>query len=324
MLEKNGIPLFDLSKRSAAQIVEDENISLFFEPSNVDYKRLCDIKCHIVGTLHGLRTLETPVEWNAFLYKLPIKEFFKHLFKRVFTNFYHQTIRTRLKPLLESSNIRLVTVSRHSASSFKVFFPQSQTDIPVFYSASTSVINTSLQKYCEKYFLLVSANRTYKNNLRAIIALDKLFSMGYMRDFRVKVTGIVTSKAFWYKIKNREKFDFLGFVDEKELDQLYHDAYCFIYPTLNEGFGYPPLEAMHYGVPVLSSPLSSIPEVCGGNVIYFNPFSVEEMMNRILMILDDKVHKKYSRLSRERYEVITQKQNKDLDGLIDYIYSFIQ
>lgn len=59
----------------------------------------------------------------------------------------------------------------------------------------------------------------------------------------------------------------------------------FVYPSLNEGFGYPPLEAMRYGVPVIASPYSSITETCGGGALYFNPTSIEEIMNRMMMVV---------------------------------------
>ena len=112
----------------------------------------------------------------------------------------------------------------------------------------------------------------------------------------------------------------LGYVDDYDLQQLYHDAYCFIYPSLNEGFGYPPLEAMHYGVPVIASSFSSIPEVCGDAVLYTNPFSIEEIMNRILMMTDTNIHNKLKNKSLSQYKMITKKQKEDLDKLIDYIY----
>ena len=89
---------------------------------------------------------------------------------------------------------------------------------------------------------------------------------------------------------------------------------------MNEGFGYPPLEAMHYGVPVLASPFTSIPEVCGDAAIYFNPFSVEEIMSRLLMITDEHLYKTYSERARQRYMLITEKQKTDLDAMIDYLY----
>ena len=113
----------------------------------------------------------------------------------------------------------------------------------------------------------------------------------------------------------------MGYVDDLELEQLYHDAYCLIYPSLNEGFGYPPLEAMHYNVPVIASPYTSIPEVCQDSAIYFNPFSVQEIANRILQISDSDIHAEYSKKAQKQYLKITEKQTTDLDKLIDFIYA---
>ena len=322
IIEKHHVALYDLSEFSYGEIIKKEQCSFIFESSNLDGSQWRNIGCDVLGVIHGLRGLEAPLDLFEFRYKQPIKQIIKSLVKRVSKRLRRYKQRMYVEASLLASNIHILTVSNHSAASFKVFFPHCKKDIPVFYSPSTSIINTKEKKYDKKYFLLVSANRPLKNNLRAIIALDKLFSDGYAQNYRVKVTGVNSASAFWYKIKNKDKFDFLGYVDEYELDQLYHDAYCFIYPTLNEGFGYPPLEAMKYSVPVLSSPFTAIPEICGGSVIYFNPFSIEEIMNRILMILDTEVHTRYSQLGRERYELITKKQNEDLDRLIDYIYNF--
>ena len=169
---------------------------------------------------------------------------------------------------------------------------------------------------------MVSGNRCEKNNLRAIMAFDRLFTMGYLQGFQVKITGTKNSSNYRYKIQNVDRFDFLGYVDEEELEQLYHDAYCFVYPSLNEGFGYPPLEAMHYGVPVLASSYSSINEVCQGAVMYFNPFAIEEIANRILQIENKEIRERYSKLAKEQYLKITEMQKKDLDGLIDFIFNY--
>ena len=169
--------------------------------------------------------------------------------------------------------------------------------------------------------MLVSAFVPFKNGLRAIVALDRLFSAGNLKDVKVKVTGLSTSQKYRYKIENPDKFDFLGFVSDEELEQLYHDAYCLVYPSLNEGFGYPPVEAMHYGVPVLASPFTSITEVCADAAIYFNPFSIEEIMGRILYIMNEEVRKLYSAKAFEQYNKIHLKQEEDLNKLVDYIFS---
>ena len=115
----------------------------------------------------------------------------------------------------------------------------------------------------------------------------------------------------------------MGYVNDADLEQLYHDAYALIYPSLNEGFGYPPLEAMHYGVPVLSSPYTSIPEVCGDANLYFNPFSVEEIAGRILQISDSQIYEIQKKKAKAQYEKITLRQNEDLDRLIDYIFNYV-
>lgn len=319
-LLKHNVQLYDVNKKDILTFINEFKASLVFVPCVFNGALWSQAKCNVIGVIHGLRNLEMPIDNFEFLYKQSIKTYFKSLVKRISKRYTKYRQRKWIRPSLIANNIKIVTVSNHSKYSFKSFFPELRPDISVFYSPSTSTIETKSGKYKERFFLLVSANRPAKNNLRAIIALDQLFSHGYADDMKVKITGVKDSSAFRYKIKSKKHFEFLGFVDEEELDQLYHDAYCFIYPTLNEGFGYPPLEAMHYGVPVLSSPLSSIPEVCGDNVMYFNPFSIEEIMNRILQILDEETHEKYSRLSHQRYDLITKKQNEDLDRLIDYIY----
>ena len=210
----------------------------------------------------------------------------------------------------------------HSRMALYTYFPDllKDIDIPIFYSPDTTTGRHQERVYNNKYFLLVSANRWDKNNLRAIIALDKLFSKGYLKDFEVKVTGIDSYKKLKHKIACPERFCFYGYVGHDELQQLYSDAYCLIYPSLNEGFGYPPLEAMSYGVPVISSSFSSIPEICDNASLYFNPFCIEEIENRILQISIPSIHNKYAKRSIEQQNKISMKQKEDLDKLIDFIY----
>lgn len=278
--------------------------------------------CKVIGTIHGLRRLETPADSFCLSYKnVGLRGLAIYLFQSLMPGLYKRTLcKYKLK---EWTNplFNFVTVSNHSACSIKTYFPElKEKNIPVFYSPSTSSDRQLSTRYTDRYFMLVSGNRADKNNLRAIKALDLLFSNGYLAGVNVKITGAKSADNYRYKIKNPNRFSFMGYVDEDELEQLYHDAYALIYPSLNEGFGYPPLEAMHYGVPVLASPYTSIPEVCEGAAMYFNPFSVEEMAARILQISDEKVRSEYSVRASIQYEKVTRKQVEDLDLLIDYIY----
>jgi glycosyltransferase involved in cell wall biosynthesis len=72
-----------------------------------------------------------------------------------------------------------------------------------------------------------------------------------------------------------------GFVSEQELDDLYKNASLFVFPSLYEGFGLPPLEAMKRGVPVVSSNLTCMPEILGDAVLYFNPLNIDDMAEKI-------------------------------------------
>lgn len=83
-----------------------------------------------------------------------------------------------------------------------------------------------------------------------------------------------------------------NFVSDKQLDKLYKNASLFVFPSLDEGFGLPPLEAMKRGVPVVSSRAACLPEILGKAAIYFNPLDVNDMAEKISQVLSDNRIKK--------------------------------
>ena len=72
------------------------------------------------------------------------------------------------------------------------------------------------------------------------------------------------------------------------LPLLYNNAECLIFPSLYEGFGIPPIEAMICGCPVLASNAASIPEVCGDAALFFNPNDANELADKIMSVLKNK------------------------------------
>lgn len=324
LLEDN-IPLFDVNTIDLDNIISSNNIDLLYTPLLTSRTRNIS-KCKVLTTVHGLRGYELPTDTYRIKYaqERNVINFIMIFLYQIFPKLRAVRMQSILKHVdFIKDNIDFVTVSYHSAFSINTFFPKNNFDVnkKVFYSPSTINLKIHERKFNKKYFLMVSANRWEKNNLRAIIALDRLFSAGSLQDYEVIVTGAKSIKEFKCKIKNISKFMFLGYVDDDELSQLYHDAYCFIFPSLNEGFGYPPIEAMHYGVPVIASPFSSIQEVCQSAALYVNPFSITEIMNRVLMLTNEKIWSKYSICGRERAVEIKKQQDRDLDRLIDYIYT---
>lgn len=81
---------------------------------------------------------------------------------------------------------------------------------------------------------------------------------------------------------------FKGFIDDETLRAFYSKAALVAYPSLYEGFGLPPLEAMASGTPVITSDSSSIPEVVGEAAFMIDPRSVEQLTNAMVLLLTDK------------------------------------
>lgn len=314
-----NIPLYDLQKESIEDIIRNHNIDRLYSCLPGKLAKLTS--CEVYGTVHGLREFETPFDNIFYQYKNSFKETLKFTINKLLCKQFHNKKHNEYLDKYIHSQFHLITVSEHSKNAFLSYFPELENqNFPVFYSPNTSSKEKAIKKRNnEKYFFLVSGNRWEKNNLRAIIAFDRLADYNCMKDIRMKVTG-TKGDCFRYKIKHPDRFDFLGYVDDQELESLYANAYIFVYPSLNEGFGYPPLEAMRYKIPVIASPLSSIAETCSGGAFYFNPFSVEEIMNRMLMLITNpNLYSDLSQKGYEQYLKISKRQIKDLDLLIDYI-----
>lgn len=82
---------------------------------------------------------------------------------------------------------------------------------------------------------------------------------------------------------------FTGRIDEEDLPSLYAAAEIFVYPSLYEGFGLPPLEAMSCGVPVITSNSTSLPEVVGNAAILIDPLNIDEITEAMKRIITNKI-----------------------------------
>jgi glycosyltransferase involved in cell wall biosynthesis len=97
---------------------------------------------------------------------------------------------------------------------------------------------------------------------------------------------------------------FLGFVPIEVLRIFYDEAKVFVFPSLYEGFGLPPLEAMAHGTPVVTSNVSSLPEVVGGAAVLVNPENVFEIMRALHRVLTDRALR--DRMKGRGYEQATK------------------
>lgn len=322
-IEENNIPLYDIKESTVDDVVKENGLARLFSAIPGSVATLTS--CKVFGTIHDLRFLELPYDRFYYKYKTfsnlnAVKERTRFFIKSCFPSFFkNKTKKAYLSNFIDTP-MNIITVSNHSKYEILSYIPEARGKVlKVFYSPNTSS-KTPAQAMTDKtpYFLSVSGKVWVKNVLRSIIAFDNLVSEGFLPDMKYKITGAKASD-FYYNLKNPSSFDFLGYVDDTELESLYANAFAFVYPSLSEGFGYPPLEAMRYKVPVIASPISSMAQILDTGALYFNPFSIEEIMNRMLMITDDDYHEEFSQRGYNQFLKIKERQDRDLDSLIDYI-----
>jgi len=104
------------------------------------------------------------------------------------------------------------------------------------------------------------------------------------------------------KIKNQKSKFFYGYASEEELSTLYKHASLYIFPSLMEGFGLPPLEALSFGLPVACSDIPVFHEVLGESVFYFNPKSANNIANVIKSALSHGVREVPASSILSRYD----------------------
>ena len=321
LIHEHKIQLYDSNENTLDEVAIKCQAQKIYSPINIGMGGIH--ACKSIATIHGLRKIELPKDIYFFKYKSSFKEKIKFIIQWIRNSHYRKKDYRYRAAMVKNKNKTFVTVSEHSRDAFKSYYPLlfKDREIPVFYSPSTiGKVSIDKRTFNERYFLLVSAGIWAKNGLRAIMAFDRLFSAGMLQDYSVRITGTSSPSIYRYKMRNPDKFHFMGYVDDEVLHQLYHDAYCLVYPSLNEGFGYPPVEAMSFGVPVIASSFSSISEICQNAALYLNPYSIEEIMNRIIKISNADVHEDYSERAKRRYAEVYKRQEDDLDGLIDFIY----
>jgi glycosyltransferase involved in cell wall biosynthesis len=142
------------------------------------------------------------------------------------------------------------------------------------------------------YILAVGTVQPRKNYGRLIEALARVREQGF------DVSLVIVGGRGWLedpiyemlrKTGMQEFVHFTGFADEADLPVLYSGAACVAFPSLYEGFGFPILEGMACGVPVVTANVSSLPEVAGDAALMVDPYDIEAISDAISRVLNESV-----------------------------------
>lgn len=137
-----------------------------------------------------------------------------------------------------------------------------------------------------KYLLAVGSMNPTKN----LPALVSAFRATTVPDVRLVLVGGTNSAVFAgesLEATGDPRVITTGAISDGELSALYRHAHAFVFPSLYEGFGIPPLEAMSLGCPVVAAQSSSIPEICGDAALYFDPQNIADITRALGRILTE-------------------------------------
>jgi glycosyltransferase involved in cell wall biosynthesis len=244
---------------------------------------------------------------------------------------------------------RILAVSRYTKSDIEKLFGIAGSHIEVVYNAiderflrghaSDTERQVLAERYLVTYPFLLYAGRIspHKNLVRIIEAFSalkaELEKEGNFPDLKLIIIGDELSKhpdlrrtVIRGGVQNDVRF--MGFVPIEMLRVFYDAAKIFVFPSLYEGFGLPPLEAMAHGTPIVTSNTSSLPEVVGNAAVLVNPENVFEIMRALhRVLLDQPVREKFkqrgyeqvkkfswetsARQTIEVYEAVAGKREKD-------------
>ncbi|MBE3097701.1 MAG: glycosyltransferase family 4 protein [Planctomycetes bacterium] len=197
---------------------------------------------------------------------------------------------------------RILTVSESSKSDILRCFNVPADKIVVTYNAIderflTEPAEADMVRARERYqltnpFILYVGNiKPHKNLERLIEAFTQVRRQGFDQLTLVIIGDQISKYQSLRRAVHQHKLHkhvrFLGFVAPETLSALYRLARVFVFPSLYEGFGLPPLEAMASGTPVLSSNVSSLPEVLGEAALLVDPYSADAIAEGIVRLLTD-------------------------------------
>jgi glycosyltransferase involved in cell wall biosynthesis len=197
---------------------------------------------------------------------------------------------------------RVLTVSESSKRDILRFVDTTPEKIDVIYNAyderfgveprEEDVLRVRERYQLSDEFVLYAGNvKPHKNLERLIEAFDMVRKRGLDRLKLVLIGDEISKYAALRRAVHQHQLHkyvrFLGYLPEETLAVMYRLAGVFVFPSLYEGFGLPPLEAMASGTPVVTSNVSSLPEVAGGAAVLVDPYSPQAIADGIHRVLTD-------------------------------------
>ncbi len=301
VFNKNGITVCKLNKKSfpvweqftVPHIAKKLNLDCLWFPFNTGSLFW---KKRLIVTIHDV------IFMNGSIFQQP------SLYKK-----FGQLYRKFVVPKAAKKADEIITVSEFAKRDIISIFPCAKNKTHVVYSAccfnDQSLSETGWLSLCrmheinESYILAYGSIEQRKNTLRVIQTFEKLCSEGINKDlilFGFKEWEQSSEKNYIEKSPYKERIHVLGYISEEEKTSLFRHADIFLFPSLAEGFGIPVLEAYYYGTPLVTSNVTSIPEISGDAAVFVNPYNVDDIAQGVKKVLLSDSNEELIRKGKER------------------------
>lgn len=240
-----------------------------------------------------------------------------------------ETVRAKTRKVLKSSMPKackradkIITISEFSKSEILRYLPVEESKIEVvpwgvdFEKFHNHYENDRIEQIIKKYFIpreyiLYLGTLEPRKNLERLI---RAYSMLNEKNSDIPALVLAGQKGWYYdqifstveELHLEKKVIFLGYVPDEDVPLLLCGAKMFVFPSLYEGFGLPPLEAMACGTPVVTSNVASLPEVTGDAAVLIDPMRVEEIAKGIdVLLTNEQLRRKLVDAGLERVQEYT-------------------
>jgi len=183
----------------------------------------------------------------------------------------------------------IITDSEHTKKDLMDMLGVTDKKIRVVYPAVSNEFfprPASQKLQSEPPYLLYVGNIKPTKNIKTLINAF-LEAKRKIKDLRLILVGKNFMKDYTKSLSDHSDIKFIGEIAHNDLIELYCHAKLFVFPSLYEGFGLPPLEAMACGTPVLCSNAASLPEVVGDSAVLFDPKNTAQLAGLIVQLWDD-------------------------------------
>jgi len=322
----NFHPLHDFANPINCSIITPKGIDALLPSS---YWRSFSMVNHIntqnIDIFHGLSG-ELPISTLKMPKIVTIHDLIFERYPKFYTGFDRKMYKKKFKHACNVAD-KIITISKQTADDCIRFLEADSKKIEIVYQGCDPIFHKPqknedvLKKYDfpEKFILNIGTIEERKNVLNLVKAMKfideevTLVVIGRKTSYTSLIETYIKENNLTHSVKLMHHIPF------RDFPSIYAAASAFVYPSVFEGFGIPILEALAVGTPVATSNLSSMPEVGGDAALYFNPYHIEDIADKINLLLNDQ--KVVAKLNENRKIQLEKFSVKNIAAKVNTIYS---